>query len=51
MPVNDIYSLLADKLELARGGRDKFHGTAPAYTILAEAAAASIRKALPEKTK
>jgi hypothetical protein len=51
VPVNDFYALLADKLEMARGGRDKFHWTAPAYTILADAAAASIRKALPEKPK
>jgi hypothetical protein len=51
VPVNDFYSMLVDKLELARGGRDKFHWTAPAYKILADAAAGSILKALPAKPK
>jgi len=51
VPVNDFHSLLADKLEQARGGRDKFHWTAPAYKILADTATASILKALPEQAK
>lgn len=48
IPVNDFYSLLVpDKLELARG--DIAHWTPPAYKILAEAAVASIQKALPDQ--
>ncbi|WP_397383147.1 SGNH/GDSL hydrolase family protein [Prosthecobacter sp.] len=45
--VSDFYALLADKLELARGGKDKFHWNAPAYQILGEACAQSVSKALP----
>lgn len=40
VPVNDLYSLLSGKLELARG--DQFHWTAPAYQILADAVVAAI---------
>lgn len=45
VPVDDFYSLLTNKLELAHG--DQFHWTAPAYKILADACAATVVKALP----
>lgn len=45
VPVNDFYSLLAGKLELARG--DQFHWTAPAYKILAGTVVRSILAMLP----
>ncbi|HYG73493.1 MAG TPA: SGNH/GDSL hydrolase family protein [Planctomycetota bacterium] len=45
--VNDFYTLLAPKLELARG--DQFHWTAPAYAMMTKAAVAEIEKALAEK--
>jgi lysophospholipase L1-like esterase len=45
--VSDFYALLADKLERARGGKDKFHWNAPAYQFLGEACAQSVSKALP----
>ncbi|MBL8828848.1 MAG: SGNH/GDSL hydrolase family protein [Planctomycetaceae bacterium] len=47
VPVNDFYSLLVDKLELARGGRDKFHWTPPAYKILGDQCVEAVLKALP----
>jgi hypothetical protein len=47
VPVNDFYSLLVNKLELARG--DQFHWTGPAYKILSDAAVSSILQALPTK--
>lgn len=46
VPVNDFYALLADKLELARGGKDKFHWTPPAYKILGEKCAEAVLRAL-----
>jgi hypothetical protein len=49
VPINDFHALLVGRLELARGGRDKFHWNAPAYKILAETAVDSIRKALPDQ--
>jgi hypothetical protein len=50
IPVNDFYGLLVpDKLELARG--DIAHWTPPAYKILADAAVASIQKALLSQKK
>ena len=49
VPTDDFYGLLVGQLPLARG--DGFHWTAPAYTILANAAAASILKELPERNK
>jgi hypothetical protein len=45
VPVNDFYSLLVDKRDLARG--DRFHWQEPAYKILADCAVASILTALP----
>lgn len=45
VPVNDFYSLLVDKRNLARG--DRFHWTAPAYQLLADMTVESILKALP----
>jgi arylsulfatase A len=45
MPVNDFYSLLEKRLDLAK--TDQFHWTPPAYEILGEAAARSISAALP----
>ena len=47
VPVNDFYSLLVGRLELAKA--DQFHWTAPAYRILAEAATRSICQALESK--
>jgi hypothetical protein len=47
--VNDLYALLAPKLELARG--DQFHWTAPAYEIMTKAVVAAIEKALTEAKK
>ncbi|MHB8897398.1 MAG: SGNH/GDSL hydrolase family protein [Thermoguttaceae bacterium] len=44
VPVNDFYSLLVGKLELARG--DQFHWTAPAYELLAAATAESVLREL-----
>ena len=44
VPVNDFYSLLINKLDLARG--DQFHWKPAAYPILARAATASILQAL-----
>jgi lysophospholipase L1-like esterase len=46
VPVNDLYSLLAPKLDLARG--DQFHWTAPAYKLLAEAVTAAVARELPK---
>jgi len=43
--VNDFYSLLVDKRDLARS--DRFHWTAPAYKLLSDMCVASILKALP----
>ncbi|MEI6647321.1 MAG: glycoside hydrolase family 97 N-terminal domain-containing protein [bacterium] len=47
VPVNDLYSLFVERLDLARGGRDMFHWTAPAYKMMAEVITASILQALP----
>jgi lysophospholipase L1-like esterase len=47
VPVNDLYSLLAPRLELARG--DQFHWTAPAYDILARAVTDAVVRALPKR--
>jgi lysophospholipase L1-like esterase len=44
VPVNDFYALLVNKRELARG--DRFHWTAPAYQILADALVRSVQQAL-----
>lgn len=41
---NDFYSLLSDKLGLARG--DPFHWTPPAYQILAQACEAAVTGSL-----
>lgn len=45
VPVNDFYSLLVDKRNLARG--DRFHWTPPAYQMLADMCIDSVSKALP----
>jgi hypothetical protein len=45
VPVNDFYALLVDNLELARGGKDKFHWTPPAYKILGEKCAKAVLQA------
>lgn len=47
VPVSDFYALLADKLDLARGGKDKFHWNAPAYQLLGKTCVESVLKALP----
>lgn len=44
--VNDFYGLLVDKRELARG--DSFHWNGPAYKLLGDSAAQSIRDALSD---
>jgi len=49
VPINDFYSLLVDKLDLARG--DQFHWNKPAYDLLAKAAADSIAPNLPAPKK
>lgn len=46
VPVSDFYALLADKLHLARGGKDKFHWTPPAYQILGDKCVEAVSKAL-----
>ena len=46
VPVNDFYALLVDKLELARGGKDKFHWNSPAYKILGDKCVESVLTAL-----
>lgn len=48
VPVNDFYSLLIDKIELARG--DRFHWTTPAYDLLARMVVESVLREL-ENTK
>jgi hypothetical protein len=45
--VSDFYALLVDKLELARGGKDKFHWTPPAYKMLGDKCVEAVLKALP----
>ncbi len=47
VPVNDFYGLLVDRLDLARGGKDKFHWNAPAYQILGDQCVEAVLKALP----
>jgi lysophospholipase L1-like esterase len=47
VPVSDFYALLVDKLDLARGGKDKFHWTPPAYQILGDKCVEAVLKALP----
>ena len=47
VPIDDFYSLLTNKLELAHG--DQFHWREPAYKILADACVAAVVKALPPK--
>lgn len=44
VPVNDFYSLLAPKLDLARG--DQFHWRPESYTILAERVTESVLREL-----
>lgn len=47
VPVNDFYGLLVDRLDLARGGKDKFHWNGPAYQILGDQCVEAVLKALP----
>jgi lysophospholipase L1-like esterase len=49
VPVSDFYALLVDKLDLARGGKDKFHWNGPAYQILGDKCLEEVLKALPTK--
>lgn len=51
VPVNDFYSMLVDKLELANGGRDKWHWTKPASKMLAGMVVLSVNQALQMKPK
>ncbi len=46
VPVSDFYALLVDKLDLARGGKDKFHWNGPAYQILGDKCVEAVSKAL-----
>jgi lysophospholipase L1-like esterase len=47
VPVSDFYGLLVDKLDLARGGKDKFHWTPGAYKALGVKCVEAILKAIP----
>ena len=47
VPVNDFYSLLAPKLELARG--DQFHWRPEAYKVLAEKVTESVLRELNQQ--
>ena len=47
VPVNDFYSLLARKLELARG--DQFHWRPEAYKILADKVSKSVLRELDQQ--
>lgn len=47
VPVNDFYSLLVDKLELARG--DQFHWKPEAYQLLAKMVTESVLRELAQK--
>lgn len=47
VPVSDFYALLVDRLDLARGGKDKFHWTPPAYKLLGDKCVEAVLKALP----
>jgi hypothetical protein len=49
VPVNDFYALLADKLDLVRGGKDKFHWNGPANQILGDKCVEAVSKALATK--
>lgn len=49
VPIEDFYSLLANKLDLARG--DQFHWTTPAYKILADACTKFVIQALSKKVQ
>jgi hypothetical protein len=49
VPVIDFYALLVDRLDLARGGKDKFHWNAPAYKILGDTCAGAVLKALSDR--
>ncbi|MFZ4765494.1 MAG: SGNH/GDSL hydrolase family protein [Roseimicrobium sp.] len=49
VPVNDFYTLLAPKLELARG--DQFHWKPEAYKILADTVIATVRRELAASAK
>ena len=44
VPINDFYSLLSKKRQLAKG--DRFHWTRPAYDLLAEMVGNSILREL-----
>jgi lysophospholipase L1-like esterase len=46
VPINDFYSLLVDKLKLARG--DRFHWKREAYDLLAKKVVASIERELAQ---
>ena len=47
VPVNDFYGLLVERLDLARGGKDKFHWNGPVYQILGDQCVEAVLKALP----
>jgi hypothetical protein len=49
VPVSDFYALLVDKLDLARGGKDKFHWNGPAYQILGDKCVEGVLNAMLTK--
>jgi sialate O-acetylesterase len=46
VPINDLYALVIGKLDLAKGGRDKFHWTEPGRKIMGEKVVKAIREQL-----
>ncbi|MEM7233475.1 MAG: hypothetical protein AAF517_14955 [Planctomycetota bacterium] len=49
VPVSDLYSLLVDRRELAKG--DRFHWTGPAYRLLADRVTETVRASLTKASK
>lgn len=47
VPVNDLYGMLVDRLDLAAG--DQFHWSKPAYELLGASATAAIQEALNQR--
>lgn len=49
VPINDFYTLLVNKRDLAKG--DRFHWTGPAYKLLGEKVTASVLESLKRKSE
>lgn len=49
VPIVDFYTLLVNRMDLARG--DVFHWTGPAYKVIADAAVAKVLELLPVKSQ